>query len=113
MARYISDSEKVDLLAGARAVAYIPKDEDSYGYVTAEAFLSGKPVLTATDSGGVLELVDHEVTGLVAEASATSLARAIDYLADEQIAAEFGSAALERVRSLDLSWDATIEALLK
>jgi glycosyltransferase involved in cell wall biosynthesis len=111
--RYISDSEKVELLSGARAVAYIPLDEDSYGYVTSEAFLSGKPVLTATDSGGVLELVDHKETGLVAEPSPISLAQAIDYLADEQVAVRLGSAALTRVRSLDLSWNATIERLLR
>ncbi len=110
--RYISDQEKVDLLADARAVAYIPIDEDSYGYVTSEALLSGKPVVTTTDSGGVHELVDHQVTGLVAEASALGIARAIDRLANERIAAQLGFAGLERVRAMNLSWDATIERLL-
>ena len=51
---------------GASAVVYAPYDED-YGYVTLQAFLAGKPVITTTDAGGVLEWVEHEVTGLVAE----------------------------------------------
>jgi glycosyltransferase involved in cell wall biosynthesis len=110
--RFISDEEKVALLADARAVAYVPLDEDSYGYVTAEAMMSGKPVVTASDSGGILELVEHEVTGVVADPTPGELARAIDMMADRSLAAELGEAAFERVAGLDLSWDRTIEQLL-
>jgi glycosyltransferase involved in cell wall biosynthesis len=110
--RFISEQEKIALLSGALAVAYLPVDEDSYGYVTAEAMLSGKPVLTTTDSGGVLELVEHEVTGLVVEPAPSEIARAIDFLAAATVAAELGAAAYDRVRKLDLSWDRTIDRLL-
>ena len=43
-------------LRGRAGVVYAPFDED-YGYVTLEAFLAEKPVITATDSGGTLEFV--------------------------------------------------------
>ena len=43
------------------AVAYIPYDEDSYGYVTLEACLAKKAVITCTDSGGIDALVRHRV----------------------------------------------------
>ena len=39
-----------DLYSGAPAVVFAPFDED-YGYVTLEAFLSGKPVVTAARLG--------------------------------------------------------------
>jgi glycosyltransferase involved in cell wall biosynthesis len=110
--RFISDDEKVALLADARAVAYVPVDEDSYGYVTAEAMMSGKPVLTAADSGGILELVEHDVTGVVADPTPGEMARAIDMMSDWSLAARLGAAAFERLAGLDLSWDHTIEQLL-
>ena len=37
----------------ARAIVFPPFDED-YGYVTLEAFLARKPVITTTDAGGPL-----------------------------------------------------------
>ena len=48
----------------ALAVVYAPFDED-YGYVTLEAFLCAKPVITATDSGGTLEFVVDGENGFV------------------------------------------------
>jgi glycosyltransferase involved in cell wall biosynthesis len=111
--RFISDAEKRDLMAGALAVAYLPLDEDSYGYVTAEAMLSRKPVLTTTDSGGVHELVEHGVTGLVAEPTASSLGTALDELwTDRTSARVLGGQARERVVALDLSWDNVLRRLL-
>ena len=48
---HIPDAEKYAWYANALAVAYPPYDED-YGYVTLEAMLSAKPVITCADSGG-------------------------------------------------------------
>lgn len=111
--RYISDEEKVELLAGARAVAYLPHDEDSYGYVTVEGMLSGKPVITTDDSGGILQLVRDQATGLVTPAAPEALAIAMARLcADEKLSAEMGRAGRELVRELDLSWDSVLEKLL-
>jgi glycosyltransferase involved in cell wall biosynthesis len=109
---FIDDSLKAKLLAGARAVAYLPLDEDSYGYVTAEGMYSSKPIITLADSGGVLQLVEDGVTGFVRTADADDLATAFDALDDVRTAEVLGSAALDRVESLRLSWDHVISELL-
>jgi glycosyltransferase involved in cell wall biosynthesis len=61
----IPDNEVVDLYNRCGAVYYGPVDED-FGLATLEAFTAGKPVITTSDAGGVLELVIHNETGLVA-----------------------------------------------
>jgi glycosyltransferase involved in cell wall biosynthesis len=111
--RFISDAEKVDLLAGARGVAYLPHDEDSYGYVTVEAMLSRKPVVTTHDAGGVLHLVTHEATGLVADPVPESLAASMERLStDRELAVSLGESGRSVVDDLDLSWDSVLETLL-
>ena len=64
---WITEEEKARWMAGAFAALYLPYNEDSYGYVTLEAFHSHKPVLTFTDSGGTDELIEAGVNGLVLE----------------------------------------------
>ena len=61
---FVSDEELLRLYAGCGAVYFAPLDED-YGYITLEAFLSTKPVITARDSGGPLEFVEDGVSGIV------------------------------------------------
>ena len=56
LAGAVGDEELLTLYAGALGVVYTPYDED-FGYVTLEAFLARKPVITARDSGGTLEFV--------------------------------------------------------
>jgi glycosyltransferase involved in cell wall biosynthesis len=98
------------LYAGARAVLYAPFDED-YGYVTLEAFLSAKPVITATDSGGTLEFVTDGETGLVAPPDAAALAAALTRVArDDALAARLGRAGLARASAI--TWDGVVERLL-
>jgi glycosyltransferase involved in cell wall biosynthesis len=110
---WISDERKIELFASALGVAYLPFDEDSYGYPTLEAFHSQRPVVTTSDSGGVLEIVEHERTGLVAEPSAASLANAFDRLhADRALAARLGSAGAQAILERNISWAHTIERLL-
>ena len=46
----VDDDRLIELYAGALAAVYAPYDED-FGYVTLEAFLARKPVITAEDSG--------------------------------------------------------------
>jgi glycosyltransferase involved in cell wall biosynthesis len=100
----------VDLYAGARAVVFPPFDED-YGYVTLEAFLARKPVITTTDAGGPLEFVEHGVTGLIADPAPESLGDAIAQLADDAKQAEaLGAAGYERARAI--TWDGVVERLM-
>ena len=54
---FVSAEELVDLYAGCRAAYYAPLNED-YGYVTVEAFLSRKPVVTTTDAGRAARVRD-------------------------------------------------------
>ena len=107
----VNDERLLDLYAGALAVYFAPFDED-YGYVTVEAFKSSKPVITAADSGGVLELVEDGVNGIVvASPSARRIARAMDSLfRDRELADRLGRSGHERVR--EIGWDGVIEALL-
>jgi glycosyltransferase involved in cell wall biosynthesis len=105
----VSDEALVDLYANALAVVYPPYDED-YGYVTLEAFLARKPVVTATDAGGPLEFVQHEVSGLVCEPDAEAFAAAFNALGDRARARALGAAGYERARGI--TWDGVIETLV-
>jgi glycosyltransferase involved in cell wall biosynthesis len=95
----------------ARACAYIPYDEDSLGYVTMEAFAAGKPVLTTTDSGGLLEIVS-EATGAVVAPTPEALAEGLARLNDPALAAERGAAAAALWAGRGLTWARTVETLL-
>jgi glycosyltransferase involved in cell wall biosynthesis len=107
---FVSDQDALDLYAGAFAVYYAPYDED-YGLATVEAMKSQKPVITADDSGGVLEFVEDGKTGFIAPTDATAMARCIEILYDDRCLAErMGTAAQERVAAI--SWDVTIDRLL-
>jgi glycosyltransferase involved in cell wall biosynthesis len=102
--------ELVRLYSRALAVCYAPFDED-YGYVTLEAFLSGKPVITATDSGGTLEFVTDGVTGFVCEPEPSALGAAMQRLAgDKALAATLGDAGYHRARTI--TWEGVIDRLL-
>jgi glycosyltransferase involved in cell wall biosynthesis len=99
-----------DLYAGALGVVYAPFDED-YGYVTLEAFLAAKPVITTTDAGGPLEFVRDGANGFVCEPEATSLAAAIDRLAaDRALAERLGRTGRHVAETI--TWDGVIEQLL-
>ncbi|GAA4005784.1 glycosyltransferase family 4 protein [Sphingomonas humi] len=111
--RFLSREELARYVNHSRAVAYIPFQEDSYGYVTMEAFEAGKPVVTSNDAGELLEIVKHGHTGQVAEPTPEALAAAMDrYISNGRLAASHGMAAREGWRSLGINWGNTIEALL-
>lgn len=97
---FVRDEELIDLYAGAMAVPFAPADED-FGYITLEAMLSGKPVITTNDSGGPLELVRDGETGVVAEPNADSLAAAFQRVhAERDWARAIGRRGLERARQI-------------
>lgn len=107
---FVGDDELVDLYAEALGVYFAPFDED-YGYITLEAFKSGRPVLTTTDAGGVLEFVDDGESGFVCEPSPRALARSFDRLyEDRELARRLGEAGRRRVE--DVGWDAVVGSLV-
>ena len=69
-----TDDQSIELYAGALAVVFPPFDED-YGYVTLEAFLSHKPVVTTTDAGGPNEFVTDGANGWVTAPDPQAIAR--------------------------------------
>lgn len=111
--RWISEEEKVELLADCLAAAYLPVDEDSYGYPSVEASHASKAVLTTDDSGGVLELVTDGLNGYVMPPEPAALAAAMDRLyADRALARRLGAAARERLDTLNISWSHVLRRLL-
>ena len=104
------DDALPELYRGALAVMYVPYDED-YGLVTLEAFLAGKPVVTATDSGGTLEFVTDGVTGRVVPPDPDALGGAVASLhANRAAAASLGEAG--RAVAASITWDAVIDRLV-
>lgn len=111
--RWISEDEKLRLLAGCLATAYIPVDEDSYGYPSLESSHSAKPILTTTDAGGVLELVSDGLNGYVVESDPAALGDAMDRLfMERERTTAMGLAARSRIDDLDISWSRVLERLL-
>jgi glycosyltransferase involved in cell wall biosynthesis len=107
----VSDAEKVHLYARSLAVVYPPLDED-YGYVTLEAMLASKPVVTCTDSGGPLEFVKDRATGLVVAPSAEALARALDEIwENREVAGRWGRAGRAAYSDLGIGWPRVMEKL--
>lgn len=108
----VGREEMLALYANATAVCFTPFDED-YGYVTLEAMLSGKPVITCADSGGPLEFVVHGETGEVVAPQPGELAGAIERaLADPARAARMGRAGRAHYRRLVPGWDHVVSRLL-
>ncbi len=107
----LDDEALIELYAEALAVFYAPFDED-YGYVTVEAFRSGRPVVTLADAGGVLEFVDDERNGLVAPTPGPrEIAARLDRLhRDRALAARLGAAGAARVAAI--GWNGVVDALL-
>ena len=108
---YVSNEDLLRLYATCGAVFFAPQDED-YGYITLEAFLSRKPVITAFDSGGPLEFVEDGVNGSVLQVlDGRTAGRAIEnLLSDKALGARWGNAGFDRVK--DMNWDRVVDALV-
>jgi glycosyltransferase involved in cell wall biosynthesis len=106
----VDDGELARLYRECLAVFYAPYDED-FGFVTLEAFQAGKPILTASDSGAVLELVRHDENGRIHDpGDARAIARSLDLLWQErERAAELGRRG--RAAVAGIGWDRVIAAL--
>jgi glycosyltransferase involved in cell wall biosynthesis len=109
----ISHEQKVRYYAAALAVFFGPLRED-YGFVTLEAFLAAKPVITCTDSGGPTEFVEDGVNGFVVEPEPRAIAQRLDQLYyDRRLARQLGAAGLAGYRARGISWDRVLDRLLQ
>lgn len=96
----------------ALGVFFGPYLED-YGYITLEAMLASRAVITCTDSGGPVQFVRDRETGFVTEPSPEAVAEAIDALwADRASAARMGRNGRERYESLGISWANAVQRLV-
>ena len=110
---WISEEEKAHWMANALAAIYLPYDEDSYGYVTLEAFHSHKALITFTDSGGTNELVVDRMNGVVTPPSPEALAEALNELAkDRELARELGRAGADTLNHHRIDWEHILDKLL-
>ena len=107
----VDDDRLVELYAGCRAVLFAPYEED-YGYVTLEAFLARKPVITASDSGGTLEFVVDGVNGYVCEANADALAAAVNRLGADPRLAACARAIVVTASRRGITWDHVVDRLV-
>jgi len=111
--RFLDREELADYVNQAVAVAYLPYQEDSYGYVTMEAFQAHKPVITVRDAGELLDIVLDEHTGLVADPDPESLAACMaQLLYDRAQAREMGAAGHALWESKNITWESHISKLL-
>lgn len=109
---FLSEAQKREAYAHSLAVIFPPLDED-YGYVTLEAMLASKAVITCADSGGPLEFVLPGKTGLVALPTAEDLAAAMDTLwQDRALSKRYGAEARQHYNRTGLSWSKVVRTLL-
>jgi len=109
----VSEEEKIDLYSRCLAVYNGVYDED-YGYVTLEAFLAAKPVITHPDSGGPLEFVRDGENGFVVAASPSDIADAVRRLVETPgLARDIGAAGRATIDALDIGWNTVVGKLLE
>lgn len=118
---FVSKKKLLDIYANCLAVYFAPMDED-YGYVTVEAFKSAKPVITLSDSGGVLEFVGHNLNGIIIKNNGElesekedfiykKIAKNIDFLYENRdYSQKLGEAGFKTVKNIN--WDYTLKKLL-
>ena len=106
----VSAEELEDLYATCSSTFYAPVDED-FGMGPYESFLSGKPVITATDAGGPLEVVHDGSTGRVVAPEPAEIAGAAVWLREHpDEAAALGRAG--HAVAAEVTWDRAIGRLL-
>ena len=105
----VDDASLAALYRQCRVVYYAPLDED-YGYTAVEALAAGKPVITAPDSGGVLEFVRNQETGSVTELEKSALAKVVNRYVDADMARRRG--ARGKPLTEGISWDNVVQSLL-
>ncbi len=111
--RVLPRMEMAGLINRALAVAYVPVDEDVLGWHAMGALQAGKPVLTVTDAGSVLDLVRDGESGLVVAPEPEALGAALARLTGvPSLARQLGQAGRLAMDQEVPGWPAAIERLL-
>lgn len=107
----LTDQQMIDHLARCRAVVFPPFNED-YGFVTVEAFMCGKAVITCKDSGGPSELVRDGESGFVTDPTPEALAIAMRTLSEDRALAQRMGETGYKMAS-QMTWSGAIKELLR
>jgi glycosyltransferase involved in cell wall biosynthesis len=82
--------------------------------VTLEAMLSGKAVITCSDSGGPLEFINNGENGFVVDPDPEAIAGVMDKLfIDKSETRKMGRAGRMKYDDMSISWKNVVEALLR
>jgi glycosyltransferase involved in cell wall biosynthesis len=108
---FLPHGELLELYSRA-AVVVCPSHREGFGVVCAEAMAHGRPVV-ASAVGGLLDLVEDEVTGLlVPPGDVAALRAALErLLGDRELRRRLGAAAREKARR-QLAWDSVTDATI-
>lgn len=108
----ITQEEKFSFYAHCLAVVFPPFDED-YGYITLEAMLSSKAVITCSDSGGPLEFITNE-TGFIINPTPEELAIKLDWIYHNKTQVkQVGRNGLELYKSKNITWNNVVQRLIE
>lgn len=109
---HITEQEKMRHYAECLMVIF-PSCSEDYGYITPEAMLSSKGVITLEDSGGALEFVSHDQTGSVLATDPQALGEEMRRIwLNRGLARTYGENARTRVLGMDISWDKVVDCLV-
>lgn len=101
---FVTEQQLKDLYSNAFALLFVPRDEE-YGLVIPEAMHCKKPIITANDSGGPLELVKDGVNGFIVNPHPRDIAEKITYLyQNPQHAQCMGNEGSEFIQKLNKSF---------
>jgi glycosyltransferase involved in cell wall biosynthesis len=107
----VSDARLAELYAHALAVLFTPRLED-LGLITLEAFQSGKPVITCSDSGEPARIVNDGVSGYVCRPDPAHIGASMEHLAHNPVrAGEMGRAGQSAIA--DITWERVAVSLTK
>ncbi len=105
---YVTNQQKADLFAGARALVY-PSTYEGFGIVPLEAMMAGVPVV-ATAAGSVPEICG-EAAMLVPVRDPSALAKAIQAVTTDEARREALILA-GKAQAARFSWDRTVEQMV-
>lgn len=99
----VDDARLEHLYATTRCVVAPAHDED-YGLTAVEAMAHGAPVVVCEDGGGLADLVEHEVNGLIVAPTGRAIAAAVErILSDDDLATTLSHGA--RQRAARTTWE--------
>jgi glycosyltransferase involved in cell wall biosynthesis len=108
-AGWVDKQHLLDLYSRTSAVIFTALDED-FGLVPTEAFLSKKPVIATSDSGGAVEILEHGKTGMICDPTIDSLAHCFERVWEQKPQLqEMGKRGFELINNW--SWNTIIDKL--